>query len=104
VLAVARPYAAVSAQRLATLHPILADRGTQLLERCATQGLALVVTQGLRSMAEQDQLFAQGRTAPGKIVTNARAGESYHNFGLRWSIPPSKGWATGPATCEPTFR
>jgi len=61
-------------------------RGTQLLERCATQGLALVVTQGLRSMAEQDQLFAQGRTAPGKIVTNARAGESYHNFGLAFDV------------------
>lgn len=86
VVAVARPYAAVSAQRLASLHPILAERGTQLLERCAAQGLALMVTQGLRSMAEQDQLFAQGRTAPGKIVTNARAGESYHNFGLAFDV------------------
>jgi peptidoglycan L-alanyl-D-glutamate endopeptidase CwlK len=83
---VARPFAAVSAERLATLHPLLAERGTRLLEQCAATGLALMVTQGLRSMAEQDALYAQGRTAPGKIVTNARAGQSYHNFGLAFDV------------------
>ena len=100
-----RPFAAVSAERLAGLHPLLAERGTRLLERCATAGLALMVTQGLRSMAEQDRLYAQGRTAPGKIVTNARAGRSYHNFGLAFDVlvldamgkadwsPTNPGWA-----------
>ena len=83
---VTRPFAAVSAERLATLHPLLAERGTRLLERCAAAGLALMVTQGLRSMAEQDRLYAQGRTAPGKIVTKARAGQSYHNFGLAFDV------------------
>ena len=32
-----------------------------------------------RTNDEQTQLFAQGRTAPGKIITNARAGQSKHN-------------------------
>jgi LysM repeat protein len=111
-VSVARPYAAVSARRLATLHPILAARGTRLLERCAAQGLALMVTQGLRGMAEQDQLYAQGRTAPGLIVTNARAGESYHNFGLGFDIlvldamgkadwsPTNPGWGQAGGTGE----
>ncbi len=37
---------------------------------------------GFRSYSEQTVLFAQGRTAPGKIVTQAIAGESAHNFGI----------------------
>jgi peptidoglycan L-alanyl-D-glutamate endopeptidase CwlK len=37
---------------------------------------------GLRTIAEQDALYAQGRTTPGKIVTNAPGGSSFHNFGL----------------------
>jgi peptidoglycan L-alanyl-D-glutamate endopeptidase CwlK len=57
-----------------------------MLDRCAQGGLALVVTQGLRTWEEQDALYAQGRTAPGKIVTKARGGQSYHNFGLAFDI------------------
>ncbi len=37
---------------------------------------------GLRSFEEQGQLFAKGRTAPGPIVTRAKPGMSYHNYGL----------------------
>lgn len=83
---VTRPYAAVSAQRLSTLHPRLAELGTRLLDQCAAAGLALMVTQGLRTMAEQNALYAQGRAKPGKIVTHARAGQSFHNFGLAFDV------------------
>ena len=44
--------------------------------------IQLRVTQGLRTIAEQDELYAQGRTKPGKIVTNAKGGKSNHNSGL----------------------
>jgi peptidoglycan L-alanyl-D-glutamate endopeptidase CwlK len=37
---------------------------------------------GERSWAEQDELYAQGRTKPGKIVTNAKGGQSAHNFAV----------------------
>lgn len=37
------------------------------------------ITCSYRSPQEQDALYAQGRTAPGKVVTNARAGQSLHN-------------------------
>ena len=40
------------------------------------------VTSAYRSSAEQDKLYAQGRTTPGPRVTNARGGQSAHNFGL----------------------
>ena len=37
-------------------------------------------------MAEQTELYAKGRTTPGQIVTNAKAGESYHNYGLALDV------------------
>lgn len=49
-------------------------------------GLTIRVSQGLRTMAEQAALYAQGRTAPGKIVTRARAGLSMHHYGLAFDI------------------
>jgi len=79
-------FRAISEKRLAAVHPLLAERGRTMLNRCAGAGLPLMVTQGLRTWEEQDALFAQGRTAPGKIVTDARGGTSYHNFGLAFDI------------------
>jgi len=46
----------------------------------------VVVIQGLRTFAESDALYAQGRTAPGPIVTKAAAGQSYHNYGLAFDF------------------
>ena len=53
---------------------------------------------GRRTMEEQAALFAIGRTAPGKIVTKARPGESYHNHGLAFDWAPLK-----PAPKNPTL-
>lgn len=50
--------------------------------------IRLLVTSTLRDQEEQTHLFAIGRTLPGKIVTNARAGESFHNFGLAFDAYP----------------
>jgi hypothetical protein len=44
-------------------------------------GYRLDITWGFRSSQEQDALYAQGRTTPGDIVTNARGGSSLHNYG-----------------------
>lgn len=40
----------------------------------------------IRTAAEQDELYAIGRTKPGKIVTKAKAFESFHNYGLAVDI------------------
>jgi peptidoglycan L-alanyl-D-glutamate endopeptidase CwlK len=48
----------------------------------------ITVIFGVRTVAEQDALYAQGRTKPGKIVTNAKGGQSAHNFGLAVDIGP----------------
>ena len=40
----------------------------------------IIIVFGYRNLEEQTRLYNQGRTTPGKIVTNARAGQSPHNF------------------------
>lgn len=48
----------------------------------ATQGVSVEVISGLRSWQAQAALYAQGRTKLGPIVTNAKPGSSWHNYGL----------------------
>lgn len=80
-----------SEKELAKVDPQLADRVRLVAVELKAQGINVVVAPkgGLRTFAEQDELYAQGRTKPGNIVTNARGGESYHNYGLAVDIVPT---------------
>ena len=82
---------AASEKELAKLNPELADRIRLTAADLKKQGIDVVVAPkgGLRTFAEQNALYAQGRTQPGKIVTNARGGESYHNYGLAVDLVPT---------------
>lgn len=76
-------------ERIGLLHPIVRRSVTDIIDECnaALTGRARVrITQGLRSNDEQKKLYAQGRTSPGKKVTNARPGQSIHNYGLAVDI------------------
>lgn len=79
-----------SERNLATLHPSIQQRVATFIQAAkslATQrGLDVRIISGLRTYQEQDALYAQGRTTPGRIITNARAGYSNHNFGLAFDI------------------
>ena len=79
-----------SANRLDKVHPELKKRVTQLIENLAGQSMDVRVVQGLRTFAEQDALYEQGRTKPGKRVTNAKGGQSNHNYGLAVDLCPFK--------------
>jgi peptidoglycan LD-endopeptidase CwlK len=75
--------------KIASLHPSIREEITKIVQNCdiALTGKAKVrITQGLRTFAEQDALYAQGRTKPGKIVTRAKGGQSIHNFGFAIDI------------------
>jgi len=73
----------VSDDRIAALHPEIQQRSAAFVNEVKQElGIQLRVTDGLRTFAEQDALYAQGRTAPGPRVTGARGGQSYHNYGL----------------------
>ena len=72
--------------KLKELHPVLADKARQLIEKSYKEGIWLIITQGFRSIEEQNALYAQGRSKPGKIVNNAKGGYSYHNYGLAFDF------------------
>jgi|SRR6185437_1675839 len=73
---------AISNRRLLQVHPTLVEKVNAAANFLAMEGQYFRVAQGLRTYAEQDALYAQGRTAEGKIVTNAKGGYSNHNFGM----------------------
>jgi peptidoglycan L-alanyl-D-glutamate endopeptidase CwlK len=77
-----------SENRLKKVHPELARRVRIEIENLEKSGMQIEVVQGLRTFAEQDALFAQGRTKPGRVVTNARGGQSNHNYGLAVDVVP----------------
>ncbi|WP_230203680.1 M15 family metallopeptidase [Bacillus massiliigorillae] len=56
------------------------------MKKAYAEGILVIITQGLRTVAEQNALYEQGRTKPGKVVTNACGGYSYHNFGLAFDF------------------
>jgi peptidoglycan LD-endopeptidase CwlK len=73
-------------QRLQGVHPKLAAIITQILNE-----LPMFVAQGVRTVAQQQALYAQGRTAPGHIVTykdgiNYRSNHQPHPDGLGYAV------------------
>jgi peptidoglycan L-alanyl-D-glutamate endopeptidase CwlK len=64
------------------LDPEFRERLAEFERRLLESGIRVKLVCGYRSIEEQNRLYAQGRTTPGRIVTNARGGYSWHNFGL----------------------
>ena len=75
-----------SERAIVTLLPEVQPMARALVHKAAAAGITIKVLSGLRSFAEQDALYAQGRTAPGPKVTHARGGHSNHNFGIAFDI------------------
>lgn len=75
----------MSSRLISDCHPIFQPLVRRLVSDWASSALDVVITCTWRSAQEQTELYAQGRTKPGRIVTNARAGQSAHNFAIRSS-------------------
>lgn len=73
-------------RRIEALHPDLQPLAIKLLHAAAAAGMPILITETLRSRERQAELYAQGRTAPGKIVTRARPGESRHETGRAFDV------------------
>lgn len=68
------------------LYPKVAEMRDLFVEILAATGNPVMVTDEYRTYAEQDALYAKGRTAPGPIVTNAKGGDSFHNHRVAFDI------------------
>lgn len=66
-------------RKIEDLHPKLQPIARAFVNRCDSEGLSVIITCTYRSLMEQNELYARGRTKPGKIVTNAPPGRSRHN-------------------------
>lgn len=79
----------VTIDRIDLLHPRIRGLVEQTLTKLKVSlpgGVDVRITQGLRTFSEQDNLFKKGRSAPGPKVTNAKGGESIHNYGLAFDF------------------
>jgi peptidoglycan L-alanyl-D-glutamate endopeptidase CwlK len=70
------------------LLPELAAKAKLHRAACAARGLSIVFTSGWRSPEEQTKLYAQGRTLPGHIVTNALPEKAPHCRGAAYDLVP----------------
>jgi len=75
-----------SEKNIATLLPEVQPIARALVQKAAQNGIQIKIISGLRSYAEQNELYAQGRTKPGKTVTDASGGYSNHNFGIAFDV------------------
>jgi peptidoglycan L-alanyl-D-glutamate endopeptidase CwlK len=78
----------ISESRLFQVHPVLAGKVRAMYAALMASGIEIRVVQGLRTIDQQNALYAEGRTAPGAKVTNAHGGHSWHNFGLAVDCVP----------------
>jgi len=71
-----------------SLNQYIALLARKFFQLTHANNLDVRITNAFRSWDEQDKLYAQGRTIPGSIVTNAKGGDSYHNWGLAFDASP----------------
>jgi peptidoglycan L-alanyl-D-glutamate endopeptidase CwlK len=76
------------ARYIKQLHPRLQAKAEELKALCKKEGLNIGIGECFRSVAEQDKLYAQGRTTPGNIVTNAKGStySSQHQWGIAFDF------------------
>jgi peptidoglycan L-alanyl-D-glutamate endopeptidase CwlK len=75
-----------SESNIQTLLPAAQTKAREFVKAVAGAGITIKIISGTRTFAEQDALYRQGRDLPGNKVTNARGGQSNHNFGVAWDI------------------
>lgn len=79
----------ITLKRIDLLHPKVREEAHAIYaEICEKlKGKAICrFSHTLRTIEEQNALYAKGRTAPGNKVTNAKGGQSFHNYGLAIDI------------------
>jgi len=68
------------------LQPLIKRTAQDVVDEMASLGHVVHVFEGFRTKKKQDQYYSQGRTTPGNIITNAKGGQSLHNYGVAVDI------------------
>jgi len=78
----------INSRKLEDLHPKVAEMCKTFIQKGKEQGIDILITSTYRDNESQNALYAQGRTAPGKKVTNAKGGQSFHNWRVAFDFVP----------------
>ena len=78
----------INSRSLSDLKPKVAALCSEFINRCKEEGIDVIITSTYRDAECQNKLYAQGRTEPGKKVTNAKAGQSFHNWRVAFDFVP----------------
>lgn len=70
----------INSRKLKDLLPKVEEMAGAWFDDCAAHGIDILITSTYRDNESQNALYAQGRTIKGAIVTNAKGGQSYHNY------------------------
>ena len=78
----------INSRSLSDLNPKVAALCSAFITSCKKQNIDIIITSTYRDAESQNALYAQGRTTPGKKVTNAKAGQSFHNWRVAFDFVP----------------
>ena len=78
----------INSRSLEDLHPKVKALAEQFQKDCQSKGLDVLIYSTYRDIEAQDAIYAQGRTAKGTIVTNAKGGQSFHNYRVAFDFVP----------------
>lgn len=78
----------INSRKLEDLHPKVKTLCEQFIASCAKHDIDVLITSTYRDAESQNALYAQGRTTAGKIVTNAKGGQSFHNWKVAFDFVP----------------
>jgi peptidoglycan L-alanyl-D-glutamate endopeptidase CwlK len=78
----------INSRKLEDLTPEARKRCEAFISACRAQGIDVLITSTYRDSESQNALYAQGRTTPGNKVTNAKAGQSFHNYRVAFDFVP----------------
>ena len=78
----------LNSRKVEDLHPLVAAKCRAFIGACHAAGIEVLITSTYRDHDSQAALYAQGRTLPGRKVTNAKPGQSWHNWRCAFDFVP----------------
>lgn len=81
----------INSRSLNDLNPYVSVLCKKFIAECKKQGIDVLITSTYRDKESQAAIYAQGRAVPGRIVTYAKPGQSWHNYRLAFDFVPLVG-------------
>lgn len=78
----------INSRNIIELCPIVRTKAEAFIKECQLVGIDVLITSTYRDVESQNAIYAQGRTTPGKKVTNAKGGQSFHNYRVAFDFVP----------------